>query len=225
MLFKKKTYLNNKIIVMDLDDTIYNENSFFSNGLDQVSKYLSKYLNISYKSIYNKLVLINKEYNRDKIFNRFFDFEIKNKKKLISKCIQIYRYNNKKISPYPDALKFLNYHKGKLFLVTDGNKMVQSHKINLLKIKKYFKKIYITRRFGIRYEKPSLYCFKKILNTENSSWENLCYIGDNPKKDFINLNKSGSITVRLLRGKYKELKLNKLHDGKIKVYNFNQLMN
>ena len=31
MLFKKKTNLNNKIIVMDLDDTIYNENSFFSN--------------------------------------------------------------------------------------------------------------------------------------------------------------------------------------------------
>ena len=46
MLFKKKTNLNNKIIVMDLDDTIYNENSFFSNGLDQVSKYLSKYLNL-----------------------------------------------------------------------------------------------------------------------------------------------------------------------------------
>tara|TARA_B100000989_G_C19483372_1_gene446237 strand:+ start:441 stop:1118 length:678 start_codon:yes stop_codon:yes gene_type:complete len=225
MLFNKKINLDNKIIVMDLDDTIYDENSFFNNGLDQVSRYLSKYLNKSYKGIYNDLLLINLEYDRDKIFNRYLDFNIKNKKKLISNCIQIYRYNNKIISPYPDAQKFLNLYKGKLFLVTDGNKKVQSHKVNLLKIKKYFKKIYITRRFGIRYEKPSLYCFKKILKTENSSWENLCYIGDNPNKDFINLNKSGSITVRMLRGKYKKLKLNKLYDAKIKVYNFNQFLN
>ena len=151
-------------------------------------------------------------------------FHINNKKRLISECIKIYRYSNKKITPYSDALKFLKAHKGKLFLVTDGNKMVQSHKIKLLKIHQYFKKIFITRRFGIRYEKPSLYCFKKILKTENSSWENLCYIGDNPIKDFINLNKLGSVTIRLLRGKYKKLKFNKFYDAKFKIYNFNQLM-
>ena len=35
----------------------------------------------------------------------------------------------------------------------------------------------------------------------------LVYIGDNPNKDFVNLNKNGFQTVRILNGSYKNVRL------------------
>ena len=67
--------------------------------------------------------------------------------------------------------------------------MVQYNKIQALNISSYCNKIFIIHRFGIKNAKPSLYCFKKIKKIENCKWADLVYIGDDPNKYFINLNK------------------------------------
>ncbi len=214
------------IIVFDLDDTIYRERDFFLNGVLCVSKYLIENYNFE-RNISNKIV------HREKVFGRakLFDFFLKKKKifskSLLKKLINIYRYNNNKIYPYPDAITCLkklgNFRK---YLLTDGNKNVQEIKIKKLKINKYFKNFFITRRFGIKFEKPSLYCFKKIIKKENINWKQMIYIGDNPKKDFVNLNKKGSITIRILRGHFKTLKVSKKYEAKHIIKNLdNDLIN
>ena len=111
----------------------------------------------------------------------------------------------------------------KKYIVTDGNKLVQKNKIDKLGIKKYFKKIFISRCYGVKYEKPSLYCFKKIIKLERCKWKDLVYIGDNPKKDFINLNKKGSMTIRLMRGNYKKINCaNILYNAKYSFKSMNK---
>ena len=101
-----------------------------------------------------------------------------------------------------------------LYLVTDGNKIVQKNKVEALGIKNIFKKIFITHRFGLKNAKPSLYCFEIIKKIEECTWSDMIYIGDNPHKDFVNLNKVGAETARILNGSFKKYKAKRGYDAK-----------
>lgn len=92
-----------------------------------------------------------------------------------------------------------------LYLVTDGNKIVQQNKVEALGIAHYFKRIFITHRFGIKHAKPSTYCFELIRKAEKCEWQNMVYVGDNPVKDFVNLNRLGAHTVRVLTGAHRNI--------------------
>jgi putative hydrolase of the HAD superfamily len=48
---------------------------------------------------------------------------------------------------------------------------------------------------------------------ENCSSSKMVYIGDNPYKDFINIKKIGIHTIRILRGSYKNIKLDSDHEA------------
>ena len=85
-------------------------------------------------------------------------------------------------------------------------------------IKPFFKRIYYTNEYGIKFNKPSLHCFNKIKKLENCNYSDMIYVGDNPFKDFFNCNKAGIKTVRVMRGMYKEIKLSKFYDAKIANY-------
>ena len=49
------------------------------------------------------------------------------------------------------------------------------------------------------------------------------YIGDNPKKDFLNCNKKRILTVRLMKGEFKDLRVSKQYDAKYKIKNLSML--
>jgi len=207
------------VIIFDLDDTIYEENTFLLSGFKNVSDYLGKKTNTSPHYIYEEIISLNNRFSRDKIFNRIlYQLGIFSKKEL-KKCISVYRYSNRKIEPYKDFLEnILDIKRNKnIYLVTDGNAIVQKHKVNLLKIGSLFHKIFFTRNYGIKSEKPSLTCFKKIAEIEGCSLSDLIYIGDNIEKDFVNLNKVGATTIRLIRGNYSSINKDKKFQA---IYNF-----
>jgi len=217
---------SNKIIIFDLDDTLYNEESFFLSGIQNVAIFLSYKFKLNKNLLNNYMMNYFKKNGRNKIFNQtlkyFKIYTIKN----LNLCIQIYRYSNRKIYLNNDSKFILNFLKNKnLYLVTDGNKNVQKMKIKLLNLNKYFKKIFITHNYGIHNSKPSIFCFKKICQLENTTFNNLVYIGDNPSKDFINLNKKKALTIRLLNGMHKKTKAKKNYDAKIKIKSLNQILN
>ncbi len=217
----------NKVLVFDLDDTLYNELDFVNLGFVNVSKFLSKKYNINQSEIYNYMLKFFIKYGRDKIFDRTLSYYNIYTKILLRSCINIYRYSFRNILLKPESKFLLEnlYKKRNLYLVTDGNKNVQKNKIKLLKISKYFKKIFITHNYGIRYAKPSIHCFKKICHLENIAFKDLIYIGDDPSKDFVNLNKKNSLTIRILNGRCKNMKVKKSYDAKIKIKTLKKLLN
>ncbi len=219
--------ISDKILVFDLDDTLYNEFDFVVSGFFNVSKIINNKFNIKTDESYKYLLNYFKKYGRAKIFDNFLNKHNIYSKKNLKLCINIYRYSNRNISIKPEARNIISklYKKKNLYLVTDGNKIVQNHKIKLLKINKFFKKIYITHNYGIKYSKPSLYCFKKICQIENISFNNLVYIADDPNKDFINLNNKNAITIRILEGRFKNFNFKKAYDAKIKIKTFKKLLN
>ena len=64
----------NKVLVFDLDDTLYNELDFVNLGFVNVSKFLSKKYNINQNEIYNYIFKSFIRYGRDKTFDRTLSY-------------------------------------------------------------------------------------------------------------------------------------------------------
>lgn len=212
------------ILVFDLDDTLYDEQSYVLSGLRSVSQYLNVNYEINRKESFSFMLKDFKKNGRGKIFNNVLEKYSLFTKKRLRKIISIYRLHKPKIKLYRDSLNIFNEFKNvNKYVVTDGNKIVQDIKCKALNLDKYMKKIFITYRYGIKYAKPCTYCFQKILKMEKTEPQNVIYIADNPNKDFINLNKEGFLTVRIMRGMFANVKVEKEQDGMFRIKSLNEI--
>ncbi len=213
------------IVAFDLDDTLYNEIDYVLSGFAEVAKWISGLSLKDHRIIFDFMVSELKINGRGKIFDNTLNYFYKKNKKNIRKCITIYRLHNPQIKLEERIIKILQELsiQNQLYIVTDGNKIVQNNKIKALKLEQYVKKAFITYRYGLKSSKPSLNCFEMIKNLEKTSWNNMVYVGDNPNKDFVNLNKVGAITIRILKGDYANIIVSNEFDAKYKINNLNEL--
>ena len=114
------------IIVFDLDDTLYNEKSFVYSGFSDVAIWISMFSNSSCVEIFDHMVKELSINGRSKIFDNVLEKYFKKTKKNIQKCVSIYRLHKPAIkldSKVVDLLLELGKNH-KLYIVTDGNKLV-----------------------------------------------------------------------------------------------------
>ena len=214
------------ILIFDLDDTLYDEIEYVKSGFKAVSIYLEEKYSLNQGETLSFMLKSLKDNGRGKIFDHLLSHYGFLSKKNLSKCISCYRTHNPSIKIKEQTLSLLISLKkhNKLYIVTDGNKIVQKKKINALNIEHLFKKIFITHRFGIKNAKPSLHCFQIIKKNENCKWDDIYYIGDNPYKDFANLNIVGANTIRILNCAYKEINPKKGYEAHKTFKSINDLL-
>lgn len=211
------------VIIFDLDDTLYDDRTFVLSGFHVVAKFLSSLLKQDEKKIYESLV---KELavSRSEVFNRFLIKQGIYNKKLLSKCISTYRLHHPTIEMYPAAKKLLielkDYPK---YVVTDGNKIVQKNKYLALGLDKYMKKCLCTYAYGLIHSKPSPYCFHKICEWEKVTPDQVVYIADNPKKDFVGIKPLGFKTIRILKGPHKDVFLGPEYEADVVLDHLSQV--
>jgi len=213
------------ILVFDLDDTLYDEKQFVYSGFLEVANWISEMSKTSSNVIYESMVKDLSVNGRGEVFNNALKQYFHETKKNIRKCLSIYRLHKPRICLEKDVADLLlelgkSY---KLYIVTDGNKIVQNNKIKSLDVEKYIKKAFITYRYGLNASKPSLKCFEIIKNIEKINWQELVYIGDNPNKDFVNLNKVNAITIRVLQGDNANIEVTNEYDAKFKIEKLSDL--
>ena len=63
----------------------------------------------------------------------------------------------------------------------------------------------------------------KIKSIENCDWEDLVYIGDNPNKDFVSLNKVNAKTIRIKKGNYSHIVLSKDFEARYTITSLDNL--
>lgn len=208
-----------RVLIFDLDDTLYPELSFVKSGFKSVADYLFKIKKINNRNkAYQKMISVLKEKGRGEVFDLLLKSEKIYSKKLVKKCLSIYRLHFPVIKLYPGVLGlFRRMKKYPIYIVTDGNKIVQANKIKALHLEKYVKKSFITYRHGIHASKPSLHCFDLIRQHEKCSYQEMVYIADNPSKDFVNNRLAGIRTVRVLTGNYAGTKADSGYDAEIKI--------
>ena len=211
------------VIVFDLDDTLYEDRSFVLSGFNAVAHYLAPILLLDQSFIYNQLELELAQ-NRNEVFNRFLSKLGINEKRLIAKCLSVYRGHDPKICLYPEANACLNrLNQFPLYVVTDGNKIVQKKKFLALGLSDRIKKCLCTYAYGIQHSKPSPYCFFKICLLEKVNPSEVIYIADNPKKDFIGIKPLGFHTIRVLTGPYSKMIVDSKNEAEIVVENLDKI--
>ena len=207
-----------------MDDTLYDESMYVKSSFKSVSAYLSSKYSISEAIIFNDLIEALNVMGRGDIFDAVLNKYNKYTKKEVLNCLSVYRQNIPDIQFYKEAKIALNkLAKFSKYVVSDGNKIVQSIKADALDLNKYFKKVILTHYYGIRHAKPSTYCFKKIKDIEHCNWNQMVYIGDDPNKDFVNLNPLGVKTIRVNTGRFKNQKAKDGYAANIQINDLSQL--
>lgn len=200
-------------VVFDLDDTLYDEIEYCKSGFAFVAEFLAKLPEPRPSSMgegeapYAERIsaVLWEQFtagNRKKTFNTALEkLRMDYDDKLIGELIKVYRNHNPKITLPQDSRDVLCELSTKytLALLTDGFLPGQELKVRALGIEKYFKLIVYTEQLGREFWKPSLAGFEKIMQTLGAKPENMAYIADNEKKDFIAPNKLGFLSIQLIR--------------------------
>lgn len=208
-----------KVVVFDMDDTLYDEFDFVKSGFLTVAKYLATTYGLNEQILYKWMWRDFLKNGRGAIFDNLLKEFNLYKRTLVEKCISIYRLHEPKLKLPTESKKVLQELSRDyvLYLVTDGNKNVQQNKITALNLEKYMKKCYITYRYGRKHSKPSPYCFQLIAQKENVDPSQVVYIGDNPTKDFIGIKPLKFRTIRIMTGQHKNKVLASEYEAEVRI--------
>ena len=196
-----------RVIVFDLDDTLFPEYQYVQSGFRAVSAYLRE-KGLVAQDVFPAMWHRFNAGEHSEIFNRVLEeYGIAPQKDLIDSLVLAYRTHRPEISLYPDARAMLTYfHERKpLALLSDGYMQTQMAKLETLGIRHYFSAIVLTDQLGRNCWKPSPAGFEEIMmRTLGSDPAGYVYIGDNPRKDFAAPRQLGwqSIRVRRPHGVY-----------------------
>lgn len=187
--------MRSKLIVFDIDDTLYDELDYVKSGYNVVSKYIEKKYRVN--KVYERLTKLFQKSSKN-VFNRLLDsLNIEYTKEDIIYLVEMYRNHTPNIKLSNDVIKTLkelrnNY---KLAIVSDGNYKTQKLKVDALGLMEYFDKIVLTDKHGKEYWKPNIKSFEMLSNDFKIEFCDIYYVGDNPNKDFY-FSKYGIKTIR-----------------------------
>lgn len=180
-----------KAIGFDLDNTLYNQKQFEYFAFWHVAIVVSKYYGINKNNYFSMLKYLFNKGISDFTFDRAIklckgeipkDWEFFVKTKLL----RVYRSAKPKLKLFNWVESFLIEaisKKLKLVIITNGGVEIQNYKIDALKIRKYFDRIYISDEFNPPARKPDTILFKYFLKDFGLKGEDVIYIGDNIKSD------------------------------------------
>lgn len=203
------------ILIFDLDDTLYDESQFVDGGLKAVARYGQERWGWDAARSLETLRGILAQEGRGKVFDRWLEGHGAGSRGHARDCVGVYRNHRPEIALAPAGRRMIDRYRprGPLYLVTDGHKIVQRNKVDALGLWPEFERVFITHRFGVAAAKPSTYCFERIKAEAGCDWSQMIYVGDNPAKDFVNLNPLGVLTVRVLTGVHSGVVARPGHDA------------
>ena len=212
-----------KVILFDLDDTLYDEKQFVKSGFIKVAEFIECKFKINKENFYKILIDIFNNGSRGNIFNLALErVNVAYEEDIIRAMVKIYREHNPKIRLAEDVKSLLIKLKKiySLGIITDGYFEVQKRKIQALKLGELFDSIIYTDKYGREYWKPNILGYKLALEElGNILPEETVYIGDNPYKDFIGAKEIGITTVRVLKPdrEYSKVRLDKEYEAHYEI--------
>jgi putative hydrolase of the HAD superfamily len=189
-----------KLLIFDLDDTLYPEIDYVKSGFKAVTQFLQSKFNGDDDKYYQVMMEEFSKGNTARIVKSVLDsFEISYDQDLIMQLVNEYRQHHPQIKFPSKSANILDKLKKsyKLGLLTDGYLPSQKLKVKALNIEHYFEYIVYTEELGREYWKPSEKGFRLILEKSALKGQNCAYIADNPQKDFIAPNNLSFLTIQI----------------------------
>lgn len=190
--------MSGHVLVLDLDDTLYEELSFVASGFRAVAAWGEERYGLDRSVSFSTMMMLLESQGRGRVFDTWLQG-----RGSVRAALEVYRRHEPDIALWPAAERLLQRHRGSaLYLVTDGHKAVQARKVSALGLWTRVRGVYLTNRYGTVHAKPSPYCFELIARRERVPIDALIHVADNPAKDFVGLNPLGVTTVRVLTGQH-----------------------
>lgn len=177
------------VVVLDLDDTLYEEADYHASGLAEVCHWIGSLYGIPVSAKLNEL---RESGETDLLAGLCHLAELPLSVK--ESLLWIYRLHKPKISLTDEVSDFLRNLEARyqVAILTDGRSISQRLKLKSLGLSHL--PVYISEEHGG--DKPSPVRFKLIMHEMIGL--KYCYVGDNPKKDFIAPKLLGWKTIGLL---------------------------
>ena len=188
------------VIVLDLDDTLYLEETYVRSGIAWLSAWLECETGI--RGFQAEAQSLRERGVRDRLFDRTLaGLGIVPQPSFVSILVAKYRSHPPTISLAVDAEAFLTGDHGfALALVTDGYVASQKAKIAALGLDRFgIHPMICTDEWGPGYWKPHLRAFETIEASRAGGDDRFVYVADNPAKDFLGPRKLGWRTVQIDR--------------------------
>lgn len=205
------------VLIFDLDDTLYAERSYVESGFRAVAQHLQQRHGWPAQASFETLLADLRKLGRGALFDRLLQGHGITRHAEVQACIRAYRQHLPAITLAPLAEQMLQRLPRAPYLVTDGHQGVQARKVQALQLAPRLAKVYITHRHGLAHAKPSTHCFELIRRREHCDWAQMAYIGDNPAKDFVNLNPLGVRTVRVCTGEHAQVQARPGHEARFVI--------
>lgn len=171
-----------KAIVFDLDDTLYGEKEYVRSGYRAIAATLPQVEQMEEKlwqAFEQKKSAIDEILKSEGIYT----------KELKQKCLSVYRFHQPEIHFYEGVKELLvqlcadGY---KLGIITDGRPEGQNAKIKALGLDELVDHIIVTDELGgMEYRKLNKEAFVRMQKQFDVNYSEMCYVGDNIKKDFV----------------------------------------
>jgi putative hydrolase of the HAD superfamily len=206
-------------VIFDLDNVLYNERDYIFAAFRSIASFLSERCRYSPVEVYSKLVCDFEK--KSSLYPRLFNDVLNHlslNQDLVPEILRLYATVDAKIELFPAASSMLLGLRClglKLALVTNGNVRIQSNKIRLLGVKRFFDVAVFARETPSSKEKPNPDAYIVALQKLGVRAEETVCIGDNPYTDFWGAKQIGIRTVRLLCGEFKDVHLNEAYEAEI----------
>lgn len=171
-----------RAVIFDMDDTLYSEKEYVRSGYAKIAEVLPQVEHAAeklWKLFEEKKPAIDELLKKEKIDSE----EVK------QACLHAYRYQIPDIHLYEgvaEMLKGFRVNGLKLGIITDGRPEGQRAKLQVLGLEELVDEIIVTDEFGgPEYRKPNPIAFETMKKRLGVEYAEMCYVGDNTKKDFI----------------------------------------
>lgn len=189
-----------KVVVFDLDDTLYKEIDFLQSGYQKVAELVETRYGVDASEAYDQMMTWYRR-GENAFDNLNEKYRIDNP---IGDYLNVYRYHHPNISLTQGVSATLDALKESgcdLAIITDGRKITQRQKFEALGLERWIPQGNIFINEDRKYFKPNywsfdrlmLACYDRYADTELK----FCYVGDNTEKDFLAPNELGWGTICL----------------------------
>ncbi|WP_342305959.1 HAD family hydrolase [Methanolobus sp. ZRKC5] len=173
-----------KVIIFDLDNTLYNEKEYVISGFKAVALFLAREKSLDYCTVYSSLLesfTINGRGNNFEYLCNKLDIG----NHIISRLVKVYREHCPEITLREDIEMFLweLSKEYKLCLLTNGWLIPQKMKVESLRLDRYFDTIFYSQQDGLDFAKPHPKYFMQILQFYKIETSEALMIGDDPVTD------------------------------------------
>jgi putative hydrolase of the HAD superfamily len=189
-----------RVVVFDLDDTLYPEHQFVLSGFRAVGAWLERERGLSgFEATARSLFASGA---RGNIFDRALEsLGHPASPELVQQLVKVYREHPPTLTLHADARRALDQFKGRhrLALITDGFLETQRNKVAALGLAPYMEALIFSDEHGRACWKPSPVPYRRCVEALGCTAADCTYVGDNPNKDFVTARSLGWKTVQILR--------------------------